>query len=124
MTADRRGFLKVGASVMIATFAGSACSDQDSRALDHPQLLEMLGPDRLRGLGARYRALFPDENSARALNTAISASRSALHLPGLHKSIDNVVRDDFAAGRTVLVDGWVLSLTEARQCALFSLAFG
>jgi hypothetical protein len=32
------------------------------------------------------------------------------------------VRDDFASGRTVVVDGWVLSAIEARQCALFSLA--
>ena len=32
------------------------------------------------------------------------------------------VRDDFANGRTVLVNGWVLAVTEARQCALFSLA--
>jgi hypothetical protein len=32
-----------------------------------------------------------------------------------------MIRDDFAAGRTVLVDGWVLSVTEARQAALYSL---
>ena len=29
---------------------------------------------------------------------------------------------DFEAGRTVLVSGWVLSQTEARQCALYSLS--
>jgi hypothetical protein len=40
----------------------------------------------------------------------------------LEKSIDDTVHEDFAAGRTVVVDGWVLSVTEARQCALFSLA--
>jgi len=27
------------------------------------------------------------------------------------------IRADFADGRTVKVDGWVLSLTEARLCA-------
>jgi hypothetical protein len=37
-------------------------------------------------------------------------------------SIDDQIRDDFTAGRTVVVDGWVLSVTEARQAALFSLA--
>ena len=31
------------------------------------------------------------------------------------------VRRDFAEGRTVEVQGWVLSVTEARQCALYSL---
>ena len=32
-----------------------------------------------------------------------------------------LVADDFARGPVVLVQGWVLSATEARQCALFSL---
>jgi len=34
---------------------------------------------------------------------------------------DAQIRGDFAAGRTVVIDGWVLSVTEARQAALFSL---
>jgi len=36
-------------------------------------------------------------------------------------SIAAMVRRDFETGRTVLVNGWVLAATEARQCALFSL---
>jgi hypothetical protein len=32
------------------------------------------------------------------------------------------VRRDFVDGRTVEIDGWLLSLTEARQSALFSLS--
>ena len=32
-----------------------------------------------------------------------------------------LVHDDFDDGRTVVVDGWILSATEARQCALYSL---
>jgi len=31
------------------------------------------------------------------------------------------VKEDFEAGNITLVKGWVLSVTEARQCALFSL---
>jgi F420-0:gamma-glutamyl ligase len=31
------------------------------------------------------------------------------------------VQQDFVDGHVVHVDGWVLSLTEARQCALHSL---
>jgi hypothetical protein len=42
---------------------------------------------------------------------------------GEHARLDSraLVARDFADGHTVLVDGWVLSVTEARQCALFSL---
>jgi hypothetical protein len=39
----------------------------------------------------------------------------------LIQKLDAVVRDDFAAGRVVTINGWVISLTEARQCALYSL---
>jgi hypothetical protein len=31
------------------------------------------------------------------------------------------IRAEYAAGNTVILKGWVLSLTEARQCALYSL---
>ena len=65
----------------------------------------------------------PSENSAAALHAAISdTERQGIRLPRFGRAwIDDQVRDDFAAGRTVLVGGWVLSVTEARQCALFSL---
>jgi hypothetical protein len=35
--------------------------------------------------------------------------------------IEDKIRRDFIEGRTVVVDGWVLSETEACQCALLSL---
>ena len=35
--------------------------------------------------------------------------------------IEEFVQADFENGETVVVRGWVLSRTEARQCALFSL---
>jgi len=40
----------------------------------------------------------------------------------IHQYLDQKVKQDFETGNTVLVKGWVLSVTEARQCALFSLA--
>ncbi|HZF73375.1 MAG TPA: hypothetical protein VEZ51_08080 [Gemmatimonadaceae bacterium] len=123
MTVDRRRFLQL-ATLGIAGVADSACGRGDSRgdaALARPQLLAMLGPERVRQLGAHYRAARPSEGSADALRTAISnGHRIRIPLLGIG-SLDDQVRDDFAAGRTVRVDGWVLSVTEARQAALFSL---
>ena len=124
-TLDRRQFVKLAASMTVAALATTACSRDDvtnTNALDRPQLLDMLGPARVRALGAHYRANVPSENSASALRDAIATQRSRLHLPWFQKSIDDTVHDDFATGRTVVVDGWVLAVTEARQCALFSLA--
>jgi hypothetical protein len=35
--------------------------------------------------------------------------------------LNNKVTEDFDKGNTILIEGWLLSVTEARQCALFSL---
>jgi hypothetical protein len=126
MTLDRRRFLQLTASGVLATLAGSACareSGDEERALAQPDLLEMLGAERVRRIGERYRAIVPGENSRAALAAVISPSRRrGFSLPwSRRRTIEQQIRDDFAAGRTVLLDGWVLSVTEARQCALFSL---
>jgi hypothetical protein len=81
----------------------------------------MLGPERAREIGTRYRATVPRENTA-TLREAISSSQHR-QFPWIRsRSIEEQIRDDFAAGRTVVVNGWVLSETEARQCALYSLS--
>jgi hypothetical protein len=124
MSLDRRSFLKLGASAIVAGVTASACAGEAGTdvAAGRPRLLDMLGPERVRAIGNHYRANVPREDNVGALRAAISAAHTgSLHLPWAHDSIEDVVRDDFAAGRTVLVDGWVLSVTEARQCALFSL---
>jgi hypothetical protein len=126
MTPDRRRFLQLTAAGMVASLTGSACvrdATEDSRALTQPELLDMLGAARVREIGKLYRTDVPSENSAAALRAAISATeRKGIRLPSAGRTwIDDRVRDDFAARRTVLVGGWVLSVTEARQCALFSL---
>lgn len=40
----------------------------------------------------------------------------------LRRLMSEQQRRDFSAGRTVMIDGWVLSLTEARLCAIAALA--
>lgn len=104
---NRRDFLRIsalGAAVL------SIPAREDAAA--HPDLLSVLGPERVRAIGAQYRRLVPAENDHLSLRAAILAPRL---------SIAASVRRDFETGRTVLVNGWVLAATEARQCALCSL---
>ncbi|MFL5466419.1 MAG: hypothetical protein ACJ79N_05065 [Gemmatimonadaceae bacterium] len=125
MTLDRRRFLQLSALGIIGNVAGSGCTASDARdgaAVDRLLLLSILGPDRVRDLGARYRAATPSENTADALRSAISRSRG-VRIPLIrNESLADQIEDDFEDARTVLVDGWVLSLTEARQAALYSLS--
>lgn len=93
-------------------------------------------------LTARLRALLPDPAAARRLGrlyvrqapaedhpvflarlTVASlgvqdADISAVDSVSLRRRLDARVRGDFASGTTVQLDGWVLSRTEARLCAL------
>jgi hypothetical protein len=82
----------------------------------------MLGSERVREIGTQYRAAMPNENTVATLRDAISDSQHQTFSWSRAGSIEEQIRDDFAAGRTVVVSGWVLSVTEARQCALYSLS--
>ena len=106
------------ASLMCPAPAGAA----SAAVLSHPRLLELLQDRRLvRELGERYRALVPAESDADALTRAILPQAEASSAAVLRDRLDDDVRRDFNAGRTVTVNGWILSVTEARQCALYSL---
>jgi hypothetical protein len=127
MGMDRRQFLQLTTGGVLASLTSAACAGDaalDARTIAQPALIGILGADRVRELGVRYRQSMPKENGAVALRTAISdGGRRGLRLPWTpHPSVAQQIRDDFAEGRTVLVNGWLLSVTEARQCALFSLA--
>ena len=118
MTLDRRRFLQLTALGVIGSVTETACAREKGSAFAHPQLIEMLGADRVRQLGERYRSATPAENSVEKLRDAISRG-GQFHI--FRSSIDDQISDDFKNAHTVVVDGWILSVTEARQAALFSL---
>lgn len=121
MTISRRQFL-LAAAAAVAAAACTTDADYDVRALASTELLHALDPGIVRAIGERYRAMTPDERDADSLRDAIVASRGLrARLLGGAEPVAALVHADFEAGRTVVVDGWVLSVTEARQCALFSL---
>lgn len=67
--------------------------------------------------GKRYLSLYPRHAEPSVLHALISADLAA------HRGdLKALIKDDFCANRTMLADGWMLSLTEARLCALANLA--
>jgi len=126
----------VGVAAIVTTLA--------MRRRHHNSLAKPLGqPDFLghvcdestvREIGDAYCARNPDEREEDKLVSLLIATSqgdgqrdkgSAKSVPDstrVLRQLDGATRDDFAAGRVVTVKGWVLSLTEARQCALYSLS--
>jgi hypothetical protein len=132
MAMHRRSFLRVATLGTAATLAGAAAcgpaddatADAERRALARPELLDVLGAEQVRAIGTRYRTMVPAEGDAPSLRAAIHGRHPLLaRLIGTPRVVPaELVRRDFVEGRTVEIEGWILAVTEARQCALYSLA--
>jgi hypothetical protein len=79
--------------------------------LADPQSLALIWDAKtINDIGNQYRINNPDEASPRTLVKLLNTTTPN----------DETIKNDFATGKIVIVDGWMLSLTEARQCALAS----
>ena len=70
--------------------------------------------------GKKYLLTARDEKDEQELVKYILKESSSSGSESI-ESINEQISDDFENDQTVLVDGWILSITEARQCGLYSL---
>jgi tRNA pseudouridine-54 N-methylase len=90
-------------------------------------LSNILDEECLRIVGNSYRVMRPDENSKAKLLNAITSEMQTIHgktndISNQAMEIEKIVEKDFKSERLIVIKGWVLSETEARQCALLSLS--
>jgi hypothetical protein len=102
-------------------WAATGAADDTTR-----RLRTLLAPSPLqRRMGRSYRERFPLENdpqsiSARLLSTLERTPAellAATHVELLQR-LEQAVRNEFAAAATLQLEGWVVSRTEGRLCAL------
>jgi nitrogen fixation protein len=62
-----------------------------------------------------------DENRLKELLLSNSALSDDNDSKAIRIMLVQKVNNDFKTGRIAVVNGWILALTEARQCALFSI---
>jgi hypothetical protein len=93
-----------------------------------PLILSLITTRRnIKLLGQVYVQRFPSESNYNVLFNLLSHKQSNSKV--IHESDMQLVRSrlnsmilaDFSNERTLVLDGWVLSVTEARQCALYYL---
>lgn len=70
-------------------------------------------------IGMEYRNQVPNEDSEEFLFQSLS-SQTSNTISNL-KTFRALVRRDFELEKTMMIKGWIISITEARQCALFSI---
>jgi hypothetical protein len=73
-------------------------------------------------VGRRYLALHPSEADLDRLGREILSPTPARAYQAHTRQVLARHRDDFASEHLAIVDGWVLSRTEARLCAIAALA--
>lgn len=82
--------------------------------------------DAARTIGEAYLSDHDDEDDERRLVDLLEASNSAWRGVATSSEVRALgradSRRDYAAGRLARVDGWLLSVTEARLCALSTFA--
>lgn len=92
-----------------------------------PEMLSSFcGEDVLYEIGTGYLSRFTTEADKKKLKEILLAGNNGV---SIKESDDNVVADmlrkkvqsDFEQEKIIIIKGWILSVTEARQCALFSL---
>ena len=94
--------------------------EYDSSLMDPELLSHFLDSKSIDEIGKLYLKQVPDENSERKLISLLRNSTSS-DINNI-QIVEQQITDDFKSGETMMINGWVLSKTEARQCALFSLS--
>lgn len=121
----RNGILAAGRGALcfvVAPFAGLFPARAASAADGLTSLLQDRKAARM--IGLRTGLVERSDAGRSALASAIRQSlgpdggSDGTEPEALRQRVAAAVREDFAHGRTCLVDGWVLSVTEARLCAL------
>jgi hypothetical protein len=120
----RRDFILMGTAGLTAVAIPSAYyyfrDIEFDPSLAEPSALYLIwDKDAIIAIGKQYRTQVPDENSkgtlARELYRDAPEEKKQLNI-----FIEEKIKDDFKSNTTITVDGWILSATEARQCALLS----
>ncbi len=97
-----------------------------------PEMPDMLArfcdEKTLRDIGAAYLKNTPAENNKEQLTALLLTDKNGKVLKKSDKeavagSLNEKTISDFSGFNTLTLAGWVISQTEARQCALFSLTY-
>lgn len=80
----------------------------------------------IREIGISYRNMMPAENEKKKLTDLLLAGddgkvTGASDNEAVFELLDKKIKKEFNEFKLQVIKGWVISTTEARQCALFSL---
>jgi hypothetical protein len=125
---ERSTFIKLSAysAIGVSVPLLDACKGKPiNAAIARPQFLSHIFNEKtMVETGQAYLKQVPAENNKNKLADLLtnnSSIASTSDEKNVYSYFDKKVQEDFAKGKIAVADGWILSVTEARQCALYSL---
>ena len=97
------------------------------KPLEQPKILGNFCNEKdIQEIGGAYRKENPNESQKQQLIDLLLKNDEGSKINSSDKSavsdwLDQKTLQEFKSDKTIVVAGWVISVTEARQCALFSL---
>jgi hypothetical protein len=82
--------------------------------------------NEIRSIGSGYISLMPAENNREKITELLLSDNNGkkngqLNNSEIQELLEKKIYEEFSSSKTIKVNGWLISPTEARQCALFSL---
>jgi hypothetical protein len=123
---ERRSFIKLSAFTAMALTMPLAqgCGGSKEIAIAQPLLLSHLTDAKtIHEAGLTYRHTYTAEDNQHELTQLILKGKNASDFSRdeIEAMLAEQVKNDFKTGNVTQLNGWILSVTEARQCALFSI---
>ena len=121
---ERRAFVRLSAytALVLSMPLLDSCSKPEDNPLALPLFFSHIADVKtITEAGLSYRKANRGEDDRTVLAKILSGNETSGDKKAIEAALDNRVKQDFQTNKTVTVSGWVLSLTEARQCALFSI---
>lgn len=123
----RKAFIITAATVAIGVpFAYYYKNNRNYNPLTTPYLLSSFCSEKdLKEIGLIYRKMVPAENELQKLTDLLLTDETGKKIAASDKSaieklVDKKMTAEFVSSNTIIINGWIISVTEARQCAVFS----
>lgn len=112
----------IAGSTPEASAAGASAPEGLSQL--RPEILDVVGDRKqAKAIAEAYRRARPEESLDEIERAVRSAAATQGRLGRVRAdAIRRLVRREYAEGRTLELDGWILAETEARQCVLYETA--
>ena len=126
----RKTFIRLATTASVALYLPNCRPKTNpfTKILARPEALQHLCDSKtIQEIGEAYQKQAEDGNDETVLVNLLSTDKQGKPIiettnnTSIASILSQKIQQDFQQNKIVVVNGWVLSLTEARQCALFSL---